>query len=361
MPFTLGRSPALDGLRALSVLAVMVFHASARPKGEWIGVQVFFVISGLVITLTILEEVRATNGFSLRKFYARRALRLLPALAAMLIVVGAYALLVPDRLSPHAVGRAGLGALFYVANWLFVIKGSRPLLLVHTWSLAVEEQFYLLWPPLVYVLVFRRRGVWAVLIASVVGTIASAAWRYGLVTHHSGVNRAYLGTDTRVDAILVGCALAVVLHAGWMPTGERSLALVRAAGAAGAAVLVVSALTVSRQRMWLYKGGLTALALCAVAVIALVVLSPDGVTSRVLGWRPLENLGRISYGVYLWHLPIFVVTRNAFPHASNAIVIPAMSVLAIGAAALSYRFVEQPFLRLKERFRAIPAEVKVAV
>ena len=116
MPFTLGRRPALDGLRALSVLAVMGIHASARAKGGWIGVQVFFVISGFVITLTILEEVRATKRFSLQNFYARRALRLLPALVATLIFVGAYAALVPSRVSPHAAGRAGLGALFYVAN-----------------------------------------------------------------------------------------------------------------------------------------------------------------------------------------------------------------------------------------------------
>ena len=359
MPFTLGKRPALDGLRGCSVLAVMAIHASATAKGGWIGVQVFFVISGFVITMVILEEVRSTNAFSFRNFYARRGLRLLPALFGMLLFVGAYSLLAPDKVTPHAAGEAGAATIMYVANWLFAIKGSHPFLLVHTWSLAVEEQFYLLWPPIMIAIVFRRAGVRAVFLAASGGAIASAAWRYFLISHHSGINRAYLGTDTRVDALLIGCALAVVFHAGWVPTGKRFVGLVRVAAAGAGLALVVGTFTVNRQRMWLYKGGLTMLALCAAVVIALVVLSPDGLVGRALAWRPLESLGHISYGLYLWHLPIFVISRNLFPSAPQVVLVPAMSALAIGVAAASYHYVEQPFLRVKEHFRSVPAPVLV--
>jgi peptidoglycan/LPS O-acetylase OafA/YrhL len=359
MPFTLGKRPALDGLRGVSVLAVMAIHASASAKGGWIGVQVFFVISGFVITMVILEEVRSTNTFSFRNFYARRGLRLLPALFGMLLFAGAYSALAPDKVAPHDAGRAGLATVFYVANWLFTIKGSHPFLLVHTWSLAVEEQFYLLWPPIMIALVFRRSGVRTVFLAASGGAIASALWRYFLISHHSGVNRAYLGTDTRVDALLIGCALAVVFHAGWMPTGKRFVGLVRVAACGAGGALLIATFTLNRQRMWLYKGGLTALALCAAAVIVLVVVSPEGVVSRALSWRPLESLGHISYGLYLWHLPIFVVTRFAVPTVSQVVLVPIMAALSIGVAAASYHYVEQPFLRAKERFRSRPVPVLV--
>jgi peptidoglycan/LPS O-acetylase OafA/YrhL len=360
MPFTLGRRPALDGLRGLSVIAVMAIHATAAAKGGWIGVQVFFVISGFVITLVILEEVRSTNAFSFRNFYARRGLRLLPALFAMLVFVGVYSALFPHRVTPHDAGQAGLATVFYVANWMFAIKGSHPFLLVHTWSLAVEEQFYLLWPPLLIALVFRRAGMRAVLIAAVAGATASAVWRYVLITHHSSIDRVYLGTDTRVDAMLIGCALAVLFHAGWMPTGARFVAWVRVAAAASAVVLVTTVVTVARPRPVLYEGGLTLLALCAASIIALIVLSPDGLASRALAWRPLERLGQISYGLYLWHLPIFVITRWAIPTVPNLVAVPIMVTLSIGVAVASHQFVEQPFLRAKERFRSVPIPVLVA-
>jgi peptidoglycan/LPS O-acetylase OafA/YrhL len=361
MPFTLGRRPALDGLRGCSVLAVMAIHASARARGGWIGVEVFFVISGFVITLTMLEEVRETRAFSVRNFYARRGLRLLPALFGMLLFVGAYSLLFPHNVGPAAAGKAGLSTIFYVANWFFEIKGSHPYLLVHTWSLAVEEQFYLLWPPVVLLLIFRRNGARAVLIAALGGAMLSAAWRWFLIAHHSGVNRAYLGSDTRVDAMLIGCALAVVFHMGWMPTSARFVAWVRAAAFGSGAVLLVATALLSRQRMIVYKGGLTVLALCAAAIIASVVLSPGGVLSRALSWRPLEGIGRISYGLYLWHLPIFVVARYSLPSVSDVIMIPCLVAVSIGVAVLSFRYVEQPFLRLKDRFRVAPADVSVAV
>ncbi|MEY2471973.1 MAG: hypothetical protein QOK28_1302 [Actinomycetota bacterium] len=361
MPFTLGRRPALDGIRGFAVLAVLAFHSGLDAKGGHLGVQVFFVLSGFVITAVLLEEANQTGRVSLRQFYARRVLRLLPALVAVLAFVSVYSLLSPAKAPRHEVARAGAGALFYVANWVFEHFGDKPYLLLHTWSLSVEEQFYLLWPPIVVVLAIRRGGYRALLRVALLGAVASGALRWLLIERGANLDRIYLGTDTRVDALLIGCALAVMFYAGWFPSGARARSAVRVAGTVGALAVVVACVFWSRPDVVAVGGiGLTLFALASGAIIATAVDAPDRAMARILAWSPLVQLGKISYGLYLWHLPLFVVMRHAFPTTPNIVMIPVMTAVALAVSIASYRFIEEPFLRMKDRFRPAPQRVDAA-
>ncbi|HVT75693.1 MAG TPA: acyltransferase [Acidimicrobiales bacterium] len=358
MPFTLGRRTALDGIRGLAVAAVVALHAGIGVKGGYLGVQIFFVLSGFVITAVLLEEARETGGISLRQFYLRRVLRLLPALVAVLAFVAAYSLLFPGHAPRHQVARAEAGALFYVVNWVYIHVGSKPYLLVHTWSLSIEEQFYLLWPPIVVALALRGGRYRRLAQVALVGVAASTAVRWVLIAHGARLDRVYLGTDTRVDALLMGCAVAIACYAGWMPRRRATLAALRIASFVGAAVVIAACLWWGRPGVLHYHGlGLSFIALCTAAIIAAVVVMPAGVMPRVLSWSPLTELGKISYGLYLWHLPLFVMFRNAFPHTTNWIAVPLMTVIAVGVSLVSYHYIEEPFLRMKERLRPAPVPV----
>ena len=211
-----GRIEALDGLRGLAVTAVIVNHL--RPNalpGGWLGVDVFFVLSGFLITSLLLAEHRATGRVDLRHFYSRRARRLLPALFLLLVVLAIVARIAPDAAGFQGLRGDGLSALGYVANWHFVLAGTSyfgafaPSPLRHLWSLSVEEQFYLLWP-LALVVVLRRHGARAVGIVAFGLALASAvamALAYGNGAH---ISRAYFGTDTHAHGVLLGCVLAAL-------------------------------------------------------------------------------------------------------------------------------------------------------
>jgi peptidoglycan/LPS O-acetylase OafA/YrhL len=349
--FTLGHRPALDGVRGCAIIGVLGLHAGEVLEGGYIGVQVFFVLSGFVITAVLLEEARETSAISLARFYVRRALRLLPALAAVLAFVGVLSLIVSEQRWVDHLGRDALATTFYYANWLATRAGNLPHPLVHTWSLSVEEQFYLLWPPVLALLVFRRAGYRTLMVACVGGVVASAAVRYALFSNGSGVNRAYFGTDVRLDAMLVGCALAVAAYAGWLPTSRTAIAGVRVAAGIGCVVTAWVAYAVPRTDGVLYEGGLTVVAVLSAAIIAAVLLAPEAGLARALTWRPLRYVGTISYGLYLWHLPVLFAVRSALPRTSNLVVAPLMVAISLALAALSYQYLEQPFLRLKERLR----------
>ena len=349
-PAKLGYQPALDGLRALSVMAVILYHADVSwMPGGFLGVEVFFVVSGFLITSLLLEE-RARNGVvDLRHFWIRRGRRLLPALYLLLAVVSVASLLVYQ----DAAGRMGgdvLAAIAYVYNWWqifldqsYFAQAGRPPLLQHLWSLAVEEQFYLIFPPIFALCLVRfghLRVRWAVL-----GTgLASAALMAVLFTEGEDTSFIYYATFTRLSGLLLGSFLAMV----WTPWRSRTRAAPQAGpvldvvGAVGLVLIAWFMLRVNAFDPFIYRGGFLLLDIVCIAVIA-VLVHPAARLSKVLAWAPLVWVGLRSYSLYLWHWPIFMVTRPDLdvPLSGLPLFVFRM-VLTFGAAELSYRYVETP-------------------
>ncbi len=287
--FSLGYQPALDGLRAVSIVAVLAHH-SHWLSGGYLGVDVFFTLSGFLITALLTEEFVRTGTITLRLFYARRALRLLPALLILVVVcAGSLLATVPAEYGPLVLHQAA-AVLFYVANWAWVI--DLPLgVLSHTWSLGVEEQFYLLWPCalLVMLRVSSPRRLFAV---TLVLAGAGAAWRHALVQAGARFEHIQRGLDAHGDALLIGCALSLGLTAGVRLPGRSSFAaLLGVCGLAGA--LVFSTFPGSYLS---YPVSLLA-AVAVSFIIAHVVSEPRSPLTQLLAVAPLVAIGRISYGV----------------------------------------------------------------
>ncbi|MFE7295489.1 acyltransferase family protein [Streptomyces sp. NPDC057579] len=356
--------PGLDGLRALAVTAVVVYHVNPGwLPGGFLGVDVFFGLSGFLITDLLLAEREQSGRIDLRGFWLRRARRLLPALAVVLLVATATAAVVrPRRLS------SALDSLLSVAtftnNWwqtatdasYFASFGPPPLF-QHLWTLSVEEQFYLLWPLMLLILMWcvRWRGVHvaAVLVCAAVSMVAMA-WLY-----EPGVDpsRVYFGTDTHVFPLLIGAALALLRPtATLVPEHPRwAVRPVDIAGVAGLAVLATMACTLSESDDVMYPGGFAVAALATTAVL-LASVQPLGRLASVLGVRPLRWIGVRSYGIYLWHLPLIALaTPDRMTPADAPVHAIAAAVASVGLAALSYRWVERPIRRWGQRNAARPA------
>ena len=350
--------PGLDGLRAVAVLGVLFYHADVSwMPGGFLGVDVFFVLSGYLITALLLAEFRNKREISLKQFYLRRARRLLPALFLVLGAVSLFAVIfLPEEITK--LRGDVIAALGYATNWYQIFHHQsyfdavgRPPMLQHLWSLAVEEQFYLVWPLLVVGMLKlwkgRRRPM---LIATLSGVAASTILLTALSVSRGyplahDPSRVYFGTDTRISTMLVGAALALV----WAPSrlSERvprgGIQVLDAIGVIALAVLLWIFFTVSQFSNALYRGGFLGVAVVSAVVIAVTVHPAAHLSAWVLGHKPLRWLGERSYGIYLWHWPIFMVTRptldiwlTGFPN------LVLRFALTIGAAALSFRYVEQP-------------------
>ena len=349
----LGYIPALDGLRAVAVIAVLLYHGGqAWMPGGFLGVDVFFVISGYLITCLLLADFQQHGRSGLKRFWLRRARRLLPALFLMLFVVSLYAVLfLPDAVS-QLRGEV-LAALLYVENWFLIFRNlsyfqstGRPPLLQHVWSLAVEEQFYVLWPLLLAFLLavwgrHRRRILLLVGMLVVASTIEMAV----LYHPYTDPSRVYYGTDTRVLALLLGAALAFV----WAPwkisgrTGRNAAVMLDAAAVVSGIVLIWMFLNVGEFDPSLYRGGFLAAAMVSAVLIAATVHPASRLTPWLLGFSLFRWIGVRSYGIYLWHWPVYMVTR---PHSDVPLTgLPLLAlrlVLTFVIAALSYRYVEEP-------------------
>ena len=336
-----GYRPALDGVRALAVTAVVLFHGGVSVlPGGFLGVDAFFVLSGYLITSLLLAEYATRGRISLPAFWGRRAKRLLPALLVVLVVVavaGRYIL--PDTEIGLLRGDA-LAALAYVANWRMIYRGSdyfaqnaAPSPLQHTWSLGIEEQFYWIWPLVIGLIARYRRTIFALCTAGALGSAVLAATLY----RPDDVNRAYFGTDTRAQALLIGCALATIP----LPR-KRFVGLLAIAGTVATIWLWTHA---TGTDAWLYHGGLTVAALAVAAVLAHAVASPTGPTARVLSLAPLVWLGKISYGVYLWHWPLFRFVTADRTGLSGPALLGLRCALVLAIATASYFLVEQPIRR----------------
>ena len=340
---------ALDGLRGVAVGLVVAYHLSPDlVPGGFLGVDVFFVLSGFLITSLLLAEVRDLGGVDLGRFYTRRVRRLAPALLLVVAAVAAYAATWAsaaelDRLRDHSLWTLG-----YLANWHFIadgttytdlIAGESPLR--HTWSLAIEEQFYLLFP--LAVLVLGRATSWgyqrlrrALGAVALVGVLASAVWTAVLWGDGSTPSRGYFGTDTRAQQLLVGVLLGVVLVGRPARTGR----LVAVGGWVGAGVLALAVGYFAEDSWALQHGGFLVVALATAGIIAAVERVPA--LRRALGWSPLVALGVISYGVYLWHWPVIVLVDADRTGLDGVPLDLARLGLTLVASVLSYRLVERP-------------------
>ena len=322
--------PALDGVRGLAVVAVLLFHGGVSwARGGFLGVDAFFVLSGYLITTLLLDSP------DLRDFWVRRARRLLPALAVFVPVTLALGVVL------NAPFRDALASVVWLSNWRFMSGGyfaatAEPSAFRHTWSLAVEGQFYVVWP--VVVVLLCRRSRFAVLAVASVGACLSALLMATAWTPYGDPARAYYGTDTRAQALLVGAALAVVL-AGRTATLPRR-AFLSLSGLAGAVVTVWAWHTSSGGAHDLYGGGFLLVAVATAAVIASVVAVPRGPLARALSVRPLTTVGRVSYGIYLWHWPVFLLlTRSRTGLGGWPLLVERVVVTGV-LAALSWRYVE---------------------
>ena len=348
------RFAGLDGLRAIAVIAVMMFHLSpgALPGG-YLGVDIFFVISGFLITSLLLREHALVGRIRLRHFWRRRARRLLPALGVLLLACCSAALVIGGDVLV-GLGQQVLGAATFSSNWLAVVANrsyfdeTTPELLRNLWSLAVEEQFYLVWPLLILALMLIRVR-WVKLTVVGILAVASAVAMALIYIPGSDATRVYYGTDTHSFGLAIGAALAM-LSVGWSKQSadwprwpKLALPLL---GLAAVAALIAASFLMSADAPLAYQGGLAGIAvLSALAILGSIM--PGSLLGRTLDLQPLRWIGERSYGLYLWHWPVFILLLSALPSWSRVgqggwALGGIACAITVVTAALSYRFVEQP-------------------
>ncbi|WP_154767410.1 acyltransferase family protein [Nakamurella alba] len=349
-----GYARGLDGIRAIAVLGVVLYHAGVPfLPGGFLGVDLFFVVSGYLVTALLQREHDRTGRIDLRGFWLRRARRLLPALLLMLLVVCAATL---------ACGRdlgAGLrwqlaGALTFSSNWLQIANGSsyletmEPALLTHLWSLAVEEQFYLLWPLAVLFLLTvvkarRSRAALAVLVA-----LASAAAMFAGYRTGTDPTRIYAATDTHGFGLLLGAALALARPASELDPVRGARRRGRGTdllGFASLAVVLGGMVVLDLENPWTYRGGLLLVSLAAVGLVA-VTIRGSGPVAKLLGSRVLRPVGERSYSLYLWHWPAVVMADRILAVDLGRPLAAAVGVVAaVLATEITFRLVERPIRR----------------
>jgi len=362
--------PGLDGLRTLAVFAVIAYHLDLSwAPGGLLGVNLFFVLSGYLITNILQVQWEHSGTLNLKNFWLRRAKRLLPALFVMLAGVMLWTVLfAPERLA--ALKSEIMAAVFYVSNWYLIFHEvsyfesfGPPSPFGHLWSLAIEEQFYLFWP-LLLGLGFRllRQRKWIIGGTVAIALVSALAMALIYIPGHDP-SRVYYGTDTRAFALLLGAALAMVWPSGRLSaelTGARRLAL-DGAGIFGLLVVLWMIFRTNQYQPFLYQSGLLIFSVAA-AVLVAVLAHPASRLSGLFGWGPLCLLGKWSYGIYLWHYPIIVLSsplvNTGEPDALRSLCQISISVLL---AALSYYLIEEPIRFGKVKPLHLSARVSVSM
>jgi peptidoglycan/LPS O-acetylase OafA/YrhL/lysophospholipase L1-like esterase len=353
----------LDGLRALAVLAVIFYHIGFPwASGGFLGVCVFFVLSGYLITDLIMDEWEQRRRIDLKNFWIRRARRLLPAMLTMLVIIFGWVGLFHPQLFENLQGDA-LAALLYISNWWYIFHHQSyfdsyqsPSLLTHFWSLAVEEQYYLFWP---LVLTFGLRFISKRSILFIMLTVAGISALTMAVLYQPGLDpsRVYYGTDTRAFSLLIGSALALIWPSQKLATkvpSQLRLVLNLVGTIALVVILLIVGLT-NQYEPFLYRGGMVLLSIATMLFLA-VVVHPANSISKLLNVKPLRWLGVRSYGIYLWHYPVLVLTSPAINTTGISIgrVLFQLTCI-IGLSALSYKFIENPIRQggLKQTWRRL--------
>ena len=349
----MARLRGLDGLRAIAVTTVIAFHfVPGLLPGGYIGVDVFFVISGFLITTLLLRERAETGRIILRAFWLRRARRLLPALALVVLASSTAALVIGGDVLVR-IGTQVLGAATFSYNWIGIASNASyfddttPELFRNLWSLAVEEQFYLVWPVAILLLVLvRRRGIQLAIVATL--ALGSIAAMVALLSAGAPPTRLYYGTDTHSFGLAIGAGLALLMinnsprHLEWR---RGTPLLLSVFGALATASLLFVSWWLAEDSELVFRGGLVLVAVLTALAIAGAVV-PGSFLGRALDVLPLRVIGERSYGLYLWHWPVFVLATAALPEANTWVIASIALVVTVTAATLSYRFVELPIRRL---------------
>jgi len=357
-PFHLGYRPSLDGLRGVAILMVLADHGGLAGDGfGFMGVNTFFVLSGFLITSLLVEEFDRTGQISFRQFYFRRALRLLPALIAMLVLFVVFSFAVdPYKRAVRELYEA-LTALFYYSNWAGIYHWGRHISLAHTWSLSIEEQFYIIWPAIL-LFALRRNSRSSLLCWIFLGTCMAVLIRIALffcdTTNLAGnilpVNpdRLISGTDTRADSLLLGCFAGGLISSHlisekvWRAFWLRTCAFVSLP-----TLLLLSTLWILAP--WMVCFGWSLASALAMLLIIYLIKAPHGILHAVFENRLLVYTGQISYGLYLWHFPILkAMQQHQLPWQHMGYLI-----LVIPVVLVSYYLIEKPCLTWKKRFQKV--------
>lgn len=352
-----GLIPGLDGLRAIAVVAVLIYHfLPGTLPGGFLGVDIFFVVSGFLISTLLLREMHTAGRVNLVEFWKRRARRLLPALVLVVVVSVSVARLVGEDLLV-GIGRQMLGALTFSTNWLEIAAGASyahstsPILFMNFWSLAVEEQFYLLWPiALVVLLAFTATTRQRVAVIAGIGIVSTLAMAW-LFTPGADPTRVYYGTDTHLMGLMAGAVLAVLWADPRLRAGLRSRLWRRFRGLAvlGAVLVLAGSMRwMTFDDPFTYRGGILLASLATVVLIA-GSLEFSGPWRTLMDAKPMAWVGHRSYGIYLWHWPVIIIAGALVPYAHGTLrgwmVVLASLAITLGLAELSLRLVEQPVRR----------------
>jgi peptidoglycan/LPS O-acetylase OafA/YrhL len=371
--FRLGYQPAFDGLRGLGVTTFILYHCiiafegtnrSWFLPGAYLWLELFFVQSGFLISSLLLDEWHRTGEVRLLNFYARRAVRLFPALFA-LALFSVIALLTFSRYKGLDQAWSEIGAsLLYVQNWTAAFGAyDFPYYMSHTWSLSIEEQFYLVAPVGILVLVSWQRSLRRSIPFILAGALVSAVWMGVMASrtfHPLHLQRLYYGTDTRAQALLIGVALAFLVHSGWWLRSERQARIARVWGLTGMAILVVLLFTADIRSEPMYYGFFLLCSTSVAGILSELVQHPDGGLARALSWKPFQTAGEMTYGLYIWHWPVILVIAQytSWPEFPT---IAVQVVAGFLVAAASYRWLERPLLvRYAPRFPRVTPEREAA-
>lgn len=361
-PFRLGHRRGLDGLRGLAILLVLLSHipkyGPSYLSGGFVGVDLFFVLSGFLISTLLLEEWQESGRISLGAFYTRRALRLLPPLVVMLALVVTVSVTTEPPAQSAAMGKCAAVTLFYCSNW-FLAFGAFPRPEVSaTWSLSVEEQFYIFWPVLLLGMLrwkWAKSAMSAFVLAAIVASAAARAWLWSPLP--GAFERVYFGTDTHADGLLLGCLAALCFSWGLVPRSKRWVSTVNWMGGASLVFLLLFLFRGWAADPEFLRFGYPWVNVAATALMVSLMGSPWAPLKALFESAPLVWIGRVSYGLYLWHIGAFwILTRTPWS-GGEAHWVKAMGVTFL-AAAVSFYAMERPLLRFKRRFervRAAPA------
>ncbi len=341
-------SAGLDGLRGLAVIMIVLYHDNQPlAKGGFLAVDLFFVISGFLITSLLLAEHGRNGQISLREFWARRLRRLLPAVLVLLVALCVWVAAWADPVARENFRGDAVSALTYLSNWRFISEGvsyfdqfSAPSPIRHLWSLAIEEQFYLLWPILAAgLLTWRRAGRKALCTLALVGAAASALAMAIRFDPYSP-SRVYFGTDTHAFGLLLGAAAA------FLPTKVREFVWLRRLALVATAGLALMMVFLHDTAAFTYQGGILLASIMAVPVV--LATTNDAGTLRAFAWRPLVAVGSVSYGLYLWHWPVWTIFGEARVGADGVTLFAIRVSLMVAATLTSYWLIEQPIRKATE-------------